>query len=80
MSFFERAKAAATELAAKADDAISNAGLSGAPARSPRPTGCSVTSGSSPSSRGPAARSTRPTASGSWLPWAGSRRAGRSGS
>ena len=36
MSFFERAKAAATELAAKADDAISNAGLSGAPARSPQ--------------------------------------------
>jgi hypothetical protein len=36
MSFFERAKAAATDLAAKADGAIANAGLSGAPARSPQ--------------------------------------------
>ncbi len=34
MSFFERAKAAASDLAAKADGALANAGLSGQPATS----------------------------------------------
>ncbi|MGA8047612.1 MAG: hypothetical protein WCA30_15240, partial [Dermatophilaceae bacterium] len=35
MSFFEKAKQAATEMAAKADQAMANAGLAGGPAGGP---------------------------------------------
>ncbi len=67
MGFLDKAKAAANELAAKADTALSNSAWAARERRSPRRSSF-VISGSSAISRPPDGPSPRGSASASWPP------------